>query len=156
MEDDESTTLGGEEVVNSTRILSPHEECMKERKWWCFLLSSVFTFMAGLFIILIWRAFAFLCCRNKEKSGAGAGAKVVKAADPKAAAGGAAVVAGGNEIGFMTEAKDWAGELISGQSTTGRILVSPSPPPPLLYPLYILSSPTPRTKLSHIKYHCVY
>ncbi|KAF8781688.1 Calcium-activated potassium channel slowpoke like protein [Argiope bruennichi] len=27
------------------------------------------------------------------------------------------------EIGFMTEAKDWAGELISGQSTTGRILV---------------------------------
>ncbi|XP_071033716.1 calcium-activated potassium channel slowpoke isoform X2 [Parasteatoda tepidariorum] len=109
---------GGEEaVVNAT--LSPHDECMKERKWWCFLLSSVFTFMAGLFIILIWRAFAFLCCRNKEKSGAGA-AKVAKvtAADPK---GGA--VAGGNEIGFMTEAKDWAGELISGQSTTGRILV---------------------------------
>ncbi|GBN86704.1 hypothetical protein AVEN_91683-1, partial [Araneus ventricosus] len=27
------------------------------------------------------------------------------------------------EIGFMTEAKDWAGELISGQSTTGRILL---------------------------------
>uniref|UniRef100_T1GYN7 Uncharacterized protein n=1 Tax=Megaselia scalaris TaxID=36166 RepID=T1GYN7_MEGSC len=23
---------------------------------------------------------------------------------------------------FMTEAKDWAGELISGQTTTGRIL----------------------------------
>lgn len=29
-----------------------------------------------------------------------------------------------NELGWMTEAKDWAGELISGQSTTGRILVS--------------------------------
>ena len=28
------------------------------------------------------------------------------------------------EIGWMTEAKDWAGELISGQTTTGRILVS--------------------------------
>jgi potassium large conductance calcium-activated channel subfamily M alpha protein 1 len=27
------------------------------------------------------------------------------------------------QIGWMTEAKDWAGELISGQSTTGRILV---------------------------------
>lgn len=25
---------------------------------------------------------------------------------------------------FKTEAKDWAGELISGQTTTGRILVS--------------------------------
>lgn len=28
------------------------------------------------------------------------------------------------ELGWMNEAKDWAGELISGQSTTGRILVS--------------------------------
>jgi hypothetical protein len=28
------------------------------------------------------------------------------------------------QIGWMTEAKDWAGELISGQSMTGRILVS--------------------------------
>ena len=28
------------------------------------------------------------------------------------------------DLGWMTEAKDWAGELISGQSTTGRILVS--------------------------------
>lgn len=27
------------------------------------------------------------------------------------------------QVGWMTEAKDWAGELISGQSTTGRILV---------------------------------
>ena len=26
-------------------------------------------------------------------------------------------------VGWMTEAKDWAGELISGQTTTGRILV---------------------------------
>lgn len=29
-----------------------------------------------------------------------------------------------SEIGYITEAKDWAGELISGQTTTGRILVS--------------------------------
>lgn len=28
------------------------------------------------------------------------------------------------QIGWVTEAKDWAGELISGQSMTGRILVS--------------------------------
>lgn len=27
------------------------------------------------------------------------------------------------ELGWMNEAKDWAGELISGQTTTGRILV---------------------------------
>ena len=31
----------------------------------------------------------------------------------------------GNQDGdFMSEAKDWAGELISGQTGTGRILVS--------------------------------
>ncbi|GIY62021.1 calcium-activated potassium channel slowpoke [Caerostris darwini] len=122
---EETTTVEAElGDWNVTSTLSAHEECMKERKWWCFLLSSVFTFIAGLFIILTWRAFTFLCCRNKEKSGAGAGAKVVKVAEPGRGGvqvGGAAVA--GNEIGFMTEAKDWAGELISGQSTTGRILV---------------------------------
>ena len=31
---------------------------------------------------------------------------------------------GGSEGDFMSEAKDWAGELISGQTGTGRILVS--------------------------------
>ena len=31
---------------------------------------------------------------------------------------------GGAEGDFMSEAKDWAGELISGQTGTGRILVS--------------------------------
>jgi len=31
------------------------------------------------------------------------------------------------EVGWVTEAKDWAGELISGQTTTGRILVSDKP-----------------------------
>ena len=31
---------------------------------------------------------------------------------------------GGTEGDFMSEAKDWAGELISGQTGTGRILVS--------------------------------
>ena len=30
----------------------------------------------------------------------------------------------GSEGDFMSEAKDWAGELISGQTGTGRILVS--------------------------------
>lgn len=40
--------------------------------------------------------------------------------------GGASTVDDGGEsaqIGWATEAKDWAGELISGQTTTGRILV---------------------------------
>ncbi len=24
------------------------EECLKDRKWWAFLLSSIFTFLAGI------------------------------------------------------------------------------------------------------------
>jgi len=35
------------------------EECLKERKWWCFLLSSVFTFLLGLLSVLIIR---IICC----------------------------------------------------------------------------------------------
>lgn len=46
-------------------IISPEEEeCLQDRKWWCFLLSSIFTFLAGLAIVLIWRALAFICCRK--------------------------------------------------------------------------------------------
>lgn len=57
------------------------------------------------------------------------------------------------QIGWMTEAKDWAGELISGQSMTGRILVScllvcpaPSAPRSFILPLRV---PSPRSK------HCI-
>ena len=28
------------------------EECLKERKWWCFLLSSIFTFILGILSVL--------------------------------------------------------------------------------------------------------
>lgn len=121
--------MASAEATSPAPNLPPGElECMRERKWWCFLLSSIFTFLAGLFIILIWRALAFLCCR-KEKPGAySPGAPKPPAGQPKkpAAPGGESKRKAGEgaaEIGFMTEAKDWAGELISGQTTTGRILV---------------------------------
>ncbi|XP_042209682.1 calcium-activated potassium channel slowpoke-like [Homarus americanus] len=102
------------------------EECLKVRKWWCFLLSSIFTFLAGIFIVLIWRAFAFLCCRNRESS------EYQKQQDKdrllaqqgQGQAPGQPKPKNLMEGNFVTEAKDWAGELISGQTTTGRILVS--------------------------------
>ena len=104
----------------------PDNECLSERKYWCFLLSSIFTFLAGIFLLLIWRAFAFLCCRSKESSEFKAQAQQEK---EKLAAAQQGQPPGGPksrtlmEGNFVTEAKDWAGELISGQTTTGRILV---------------------------------
>lgn len=34
------------------------------------------------------------------------------------------------EVGWMTSVKDWAGVMISAQTLTGRVLVSPQLPPP--------------------------
>lgn len=101
-------------TTEGTTVQPPVEGCLKERKWWCFLLSSIFTFLAGLLIVLLWRAFAFLCCRKEPELAP----NDPKRREPKAGRQGKEF-----EGTFMTEAKDWAGELISGQTTTGRILV---------------------------------
>ncbi|XP_034488351.1 calcium-activated potassium channel slowpoke isoform X16 [Drosophila innubila] len=90
------------------------DDCLKVRKYWCFLLSSIFTFLAGLLIVLLWRGFAFICCRKEPDLGPN---------DPKQKEQKATRNKQEFEGTFMTEAKDWAGELISGQTTTGRILV---------------------------------
>ncbi|KRT85315.1 hypothetical protein AMK59_2097 [Oryctes borbonicus] len=90
------------------------DTCLQVRKYWCFLLSSICTFVAGLMIVLIWRALAFLCCRKE----AAYGPNDPKQKEQKAARQNKQEFEGT----FMTEAKDWAGELISGQTTTGRIL----------------------------------
>lgn len=102
-------------TTEDTTVQPPEEDdCLKERKWWCFLLSSIFTFLAGLLIVLLWRGFAFLCCRREPE---------LAPNDPKQKEQKSARQGKEFEGTFMTEAKDWAGELISGQTTTGRILV---------------------------------
>lgn len=107
-------------IVSTTTALPFDDDCLKERRWWCFLLSSIFTFIAGLLIVLLWRVFAFLCCKKEPE---------LSPNDPKQKEQKAARQSGKQEFEgtFMTEAKDWAGELISGQTTTGRILVRPQP-----------------------------
>ncbi|XP_039306654.1 calcium-activated potassium channel slowpoke isoform X27 [Solenopsis invicta] len=95
--------------------IQPPEVCLKERKWWCFLLSSIFTFLAGLAIVLLWRGFEVVCCRKEPELAP----NDPKQKEQKTARQGKEYE--GNT--FMAEAKDWAGELISGQTTTGRILV---------------------------------
>lgn len=105
-------------TTEETTEQPPVDDCLKERKWWCFLLSSIFTFLAGLLIVLLWRAFAFLCCRKEPEFSP----NDPKQKEQKTARNQAKEFEGT----FMTEAKDWAGELISGQTTTGRILVCPA------------------------------
>ena len=102
-------------------VLSPEEEeCLKDRKWWCFLLSSIFTFLAGLLIVLIWRGLSMICCR-KDASPEYSQSDLKQQNLPKPPRQAKEEFEGT----FVTDAKDWAGELISGQTTTGRILVSP-------------------------------
>ena len=113
-------------------------DCTNDRQWYAFLCSSLITFFAGLFLVLLGRVVSWvLCCgRWSGTSGAGGGGggagavRLVTASDDsrRASRGDAAavVVDDGAQIGWATEAKDWAGELISGQSTTGRILVGHS------------------------------
>ncbi|GFT00918.1 calcium-activated potassium channel slowpoke [Nephila pilipes] len=110
------------DAVNLTALnLTEEELCLKERKWWCFLLSSIITCLVGIFIILLWRACAFICCRSSTAAASSQAVSKTKVPGENNKGGNSGKEVA--EIGFMTEAKDWAGELISGQSTTGRILV---------------------------------
>lgn len=107
---------GGGTEEPTTVVVGDPDECLSVRKWWCFLLSSIFTFLAGLTIVLIWRAMAFICCRKEPE---------LAPNDPKQKEQRSQRQNKQEFEGtFVTEAKDWAGELISGQTTTGRILVS--------------------------------
>ncbi|KAJ8319315.1 hypothetical protein KUTeg_004406 [Tegillarca granosa] len=118
-------------MVNITNI----DPCLQERNWYKFLASSLIFFGAGLLVILVYRFILWLCFRQGKNVPV---SKVSDHAGPLPPNGNAhknSIPAQGattgvpfiknteHEIGWMTEAKDWAGELISGQTTTGRILV---------------------------------
>lgn len=66
-----------------------------------------------------------ICCRQSNNPTVLNAKNCPPATGPAAEAAGQKAFLGTSdpEIGWMTEAKDWAGELISGQTTTGRILV---------------------------------
>lgn len=104
-------------TVNYTA--TPGFTCTGQRQWYAFLCSSLITFFAGLLLVLTWRIFAWLCySQPKDVHKALPAPTQALANSPHAGKKPEA------EIGWVTEAKDWAGELISGQTTTGRILVS--------------------------------
>ena len=115
------TTMATPETSMPTEnpVLSD-EECLMERKWWCFLLSSIFTFLVGLITVASVRAIASMCCKKEEEDFSAA---EIRRQEEEAKRRQGSGEGGGPEGDFMSEAKDWAGELISGQTGTGRILV---------------------------------
>ena len=122
-------------MANTTAAVDPEVEmasddgdCKDDRQWYAFLCSSLITFFAGLFLVLLGRVVSWLLCCGRgpgtAADGGGGAVKLVTASDDSRHADrGDAATEDGAQIGWATEAKDWAGELISGQSTTGRILV---------------------------------
>lgn len=100
------------------------EECLKERKWWCFLLSSIFTFLMGVLSVVVVRGIISICCHKEEDEFSQAELRRQEEEAKKLRLQGQNPEGGNGQDGdFMSEAKDWAGELISGQTGTGRILV---------------------------------
>lgn len=71
-----------------------------------------------------------LCCQEAQKinNGSSQADGTLKPVDEKEEAVAA-------EVGWMTSVKDWAGVMISAQTLTGRVLVSPQFPPPRGGPL---------------------
>ena len=109
-------------------MADPDEKC-DEKKWYYFLASSLITFGAGLFVIICYRVYmkVYTACRKRNSQRKGITPKIQKESSKefKEKQPGFLNIKGHDpEVGWLTEAKDWAGELISGQTTTGRILVS--------------------------------
>jgi len=127
-----NTTATWAAVADPEVEMAVSGDCSHDRQWYAFVCSSLITFFAGLFLVLFGRVLSWiLCCggasRASAAGGGGGGAvRLVSTADDsrRASRGDVADGEDGAQIGWATEAKDWAGELISGQSTTGRILVS--------------------------------
>lgn len=99
-------------TLNATLVYNCDPE---DKLWWVFMLSSIVTLIGGLLLVGLGRLIAVInkrFCRRRPSA--------AKKRDEKKKKNGEAQ----GEIGCVTAAKDWAGELISGQTNSGRILVS--------------------------------
>ncbi|CAD5125529.1 DgyrCDS13736 [Dimorphilus gyrociliatus] len=96
-------------VSNHQTILPSNgsTNCLSERQWHYFLASSLITFALGLFILLLYKLIAFSCSRwSRRRKERNENTGQVEA------------------VSFMTKLKWMAERWISGQTVTGRILVS--------------------------------
>lgn len=92
----------------------------KEKLWYVFFLSSVFTLIAGVLLVLFGKLVVAIHKRVSRRRAD----TLKKDNDIHSSKEKAIDKDGQSDIGWLTAAKDWAGELISGQTTSGRILVS--------------------------------
>ena len=115
---------GGACDQSLTKPLSATNDCLHDRHWYAFLCSSLITFFAGLLLVLSWRIVAWTFCQRRTPPrgvGGSAGVSVSGGIDPET---GLPRSRDSAQVGWLTTAQDWAGGMISGQTTTGRILVS--------------------------------
>ena len=59
-------TVMGDTVMRDP-VMGDQVECLQTRKWWCFLLSSIFTFVMGVMSVIIVRGIAGMCCKKEVK-----------------------------------------------------------------------------------------
>lgn len=91
-------------------VVNHDDQCLQTRRWYVFLLSSLITFAAGFVPLVLWNIGNWVwktCFREPRR------------VQPKGT-----IETGEDSVGWMTEAKDWAGELLSGQRKVGRVMVS--------------------------------
>ena len=48
-------------------MTAAERKCLEERKYWCFLLSSIVTFCLSMLLVVSWRIVAHVCCRQRDK-----------------------------------------------------------------------------------------
>lgn len=90
-----------------------------EKLWWVFFCSSIITLAGGLLLVFFGRVVSIINKKLSKRRSASCKrveddnrrVEKIKTGDKQ------------GDIGCVTAAKDWAGELISGQTNSGRILV---------------------------------
>lgn len=98
-----------------------------DRQWYIFLLSGVFTFFLMLLLVLCGRGIAWLRKNYRMRRTNPKHASIDGDCDQDTETeqpAGLLTITKDDDIGWVTAARDWAGELISGQSNSGRILVN--------------------------------
>lgn len=114
-------------LMNSSNGLVHNNESScdpDEKLWYIFFLSSIFSFAGAFAMVSCGRCISYAYSRHSERANNQHKVTDQSSTDqPKSLLTSTARHA---DIGCVTAAKDWAGELISGQTNSGRILVSDS------------------------------